>query len=251
MQNERLKIQSDTQSGLFITQIGGGVAENFAARIYFNAKSATAASLSQIKGTHFTPVGSVDFCKEAMLIQGIQFPNFSTYPSALRTYFGRNISATNVGVIRETQQSIFVKPISTKLFTGFIWPQDGEDKEALLSLPDCTMLWCSDVVNFVSEWRYYICNGFILGYGRYDDGDDNAPVPDINIVKSAVIDFENGDAPAGYGLDFGVLDTGETVLVEANDGWALGLYKDSCPPRDYIRLLESRWKELRTTAVNN
>lgn len=32
------------------------------------------------------------------------------------------------------------------------------------------------------------------------------------------------DAPNGYGIDFGVTDDGRTLLIEVNDGYALGSY---------------------------
>jgi hypothetical protein len=32
----------------------------------------------------------------------------------------------------------------------------------------------------------------------------------------------SGLAPAGYGIDFGILSTGETALVEVNDFYSLG-----------------------------
>ena len=47
---------------------------------------------------------------------------------------------------------------------------------------------------------------------------------------------------AGFGIDFGLLSTGETALVEMNDGFALGAYAISA--RDYTDLLIARWEEL-------
>jgi hypothetical protein len=64
--------------------------------------------------------------------------------------------------------------------------------------------------------------------------------PDAEVIRSAIRDYAS--APAGYGIDFGVLDSGATVLVEANDGYSLGSY--SLNSVDYSRLLEARWLEL-------
>lgn len=48
----------------------------------------------------------------------------------------------------------------------------------------------------------------------------------------------------GYGMDIGIsAEDGKTYLVEVNDGWALGLYRDM-PRREYVRLLEARWLEM-------
>ncbi len=62
---------------------------------------------------------------------------------------------------------------------------------------------------------------------------------------------ESGTAPAGYALDAGVLDSGETALVEVNDGYALGFYGSVITQRAerYLDLLEARFSELvRATA---
>lgn len=48
--------------------------------------------------------------------------------------------------------------------------------------------------------------------------------------------------PRGCALDFGVDDRGRTLLVEANDGFALGAY--GLPPLLYARLLSARWSEM-------
>jgi hypothetical protein len=53
---------------------------------------------------------------------------------------------------------------------------------------------------------------------------------------------DSGEAPAGYGIDFGLLSSGETALIELNDGYSLGSYDlDSA---DYTDLLIARWEEL-------
>lgn len=244
MPSESLNSYSDTQYGLFITQIGYSIDEVFAARVYYSAKASTLDNLKQMSDHPFIPVGSVQFSKEAMRLQGISCPSFTTYPDILIPYLKRRVSRTTIGVIRKTTKPVFIKPVEAKLFTGFVWPQDGEDKDIMLSLPDSTQIWSSDIVRFLAEWRYYICNDIIIGCGRYDDGDDLVPLPDINIVQNAVAEFAKNGSPKGYALDFGVLDSGETVLIEANDGWALGLYKGTCSPREYIRLLATRWAEL-------
>ena len=59
-------------------------------------------------------------------------------------------------------------------------------------------------------------------------------------VEAMITTFKN--APAGYSLDIGVTDNGETVLVEINDGFALGNY--GIDPVEYAKLLSARWCEL-------
>lgn len=51
--------------------------------------------------------------------------------------------------------------------------------------------------------------------------------------------------PAGYLADFGLTDEGRTVLIEINDGYALGSY--GLFYLDYAKLLAVRWAELTGT----
>ena len=108
----------------------------------------------------------------------------------------------------------------------------------------------SEPVSFVSEWRYYVVGGVVKGFGRYDpDGADDAPLPDTNIVADAVLAMSAAGANLTYGLDFGVLDTGETVLVECNDAYALGLYGKALSSKDYMNMLKVRWDQISQNKV--
>ena len=62
-------------------------------------------------------------------------------------------------------------------------------------------------------------------------------------IKKAVQEYKT--APAGYSLDFGLTDTGKTLLIEVNDGYALGSY--GLFYIDYAKLLAARWAELTGT----
>ena len=85
----------------------------------------------------------------------------------------------------------------------------------------------------------------------YDDGSEECCHLDMDTVARAVREITGVDGcPRGFSLDFGILeDTGKTVLIEMNDGWALGLYraeKDApFDSRDYARLLHTRWTQMR------
>jgi hypothetical protein len=62
-------------------------------------------------------------------------------------------------------------------------------------------------------------------------------------VRDAVAAYQSsGVAPAGYGIDFGVLSTGETALVEVNEGYGLGSY--GLDDAAYADLIIARWCEL-------
>ncbi len=56
-----------------------------------------------------------------------------------------------------------------------------------------------------------------------------------------VKEFEN--SPKAYCIDVGVLNTGETALIEVNDAFSVGIY--SMSKELYANLLMTRWNELK------
>lgn len=178
------------------------------------------------------PIGTVEFVRKILNRMNIKEPDNISYPLELMTFLNRH-------VYHDTYENVpigyFVKPVETKIFDGHIFTE--KDK----SIHDRTPVWVSEPVKWLAEYRYYIVDGIIVGYGRYDDL-ENDFLPDINIVKSAIEIWKS--SPIGYSLDFGVLNNGKTALVEANDGWSLGYYQGSCSIEDYIKLIQKRWFEI-------
>lgn len=203
------------------------------------------------------PIGSVEFMQRAMDQGSIIRPNLSPYPHRLApvcvTY------TTEVTVKRffralRGRQRMFVKPVRLKQFNGFVCydadsghvydEHDQEQYDILCSLPDDDCVYLGSVVEWASEWRYYIDDrSMILGRGRYDanDTDDRAVQPDAGVVQ-LMIEVLGLDHP--YCLDVGVLSTGETRLVEFTDAWAVGLYGDALNPLQYLRFLAWRWRSI-------
>jgi hypothetical protein len=202
------------------------------------------------------PVGTVEFVSAVMQSRFIATPEHFSYPDRLKKFLRRKIWE---GVFGDHHEDVFIKPRhEVKAFTGSLLSNIDPRQTIAPDFP----VWFSDPVKFVSEWRYYVLRGKIVGAGRYDDGDDFAAKPKINVVRAAVAKMSiAGNCPAGYALDFGVIDgtgspalAGRTALVEANDGWALGYYKwadgdatcgfGRCSPCDYAALLYARWCQL-------
>lgn len=50
------------------------------------------------------------------------------------------------------------------------------------------------------------------------------------------------NAPAGYGMDLGIIEGRGLALVEVNEGFSLGNY--GIPKVDYARIVEARWYEM-------
>ena len=63
---------------------------------------------------------------------------------------------------------------------------------------------------------------------------------DASVIDEAISCWK--DAPIAYGLDIGVTRDGRTLVVEVNDGYALGNYGLS--PLNSINFHKARWKEM-------
>lgn len=186
-------------------------------------------------------VGYVDTVRYAINCFGITAPEMD-YPDELNGYLGRKIWNTKINEIAGSPElwPVFVKPVEDKQFTGVVVksPKDligagicGENQPVL----------CSEVVNFVSECRCFVRYDKILDVRHYRG--DWRLRPDPATIEKAVCNFSS--APAGYAIDFGLTDKGETLLIEVNDGYSLGCY--GLVYLDYAKLLSARWAELTGT----
>lgn len=215
------------------------------------------------------PVGDVGYVQGAMRATGIEPPQSLSYPSPLHGYLHRRVWQAPIGdaleIAKNQGGAVFVKPFAVKQFTGFVYrpslelsklrPADLEQTEILHQLVESVpheLAWFSEPVKFVSEHRYYVCNGAIWGHARYDTEEaEDAPAPDYLTVEKAAAAWQQEGAPASYALDFGVLSDGKTALVEANDAWAIGLYANALSPVRYLHFLAARWNELKGANTAN
>jgi len=174
---------------------------------------------------------------------GLPTPEPMDYPVALLNYLGRRVERSTLGNVRGLVDPVFVKPVEHKVFSGFVWKGcgDPESRRRIVTVHDDTPVWISDPVEFWSEYRVFVLREEIVGVKHYK-GD---PFFALNrgVVEGAVGRMK-GICPAAYALDFGVKrgDEHQTLLVEANDGFALGHYGLS--PVLYVRMLSARWHEL-------
>jgi hypothetical protein len=165
------------------------------------------------------------------------------YPPSLQAYMGRNLWTSTLQKLIADEQSwnIFIKPKdTTKKFAGKII-SEYKDFIGLLDENKDTAIWCSDIVDFKTEWRCFIRYGEILDI-RYYKGDWDSKL-DLTIVRKAVHDFQN--APSAYSMDFGVDQNGNMKLIEINDGHSLGSYGISS--FNYAKFLSARWAEMTGT----
>ncbi len=162
------------------------------------------------------------------------------YPPELADFRGRNIRQIKLKDIREEILPVFIKPVEEKTAPGIV-VKTMADLEDYKQLDQETEIYCSEVVNFISEWRCFLLYGKIIGI-RFYYGDRDVTC-DRNVIDAAAEAYSN--MPAGCALDFGVTDDGRTLLIEVNDGFSLGTYglEDTL----YAKLLTARWAELNGT----
>ncbi|MFE1595509.1 ATP-grasp domain-containing protein [Nocardia sp. NPDC058705] len=193
--------------------------------------------------------GDMDAMHGAMRQLRIPIPQPDDYPEALREFLGRKVWPSTLGEIERAMDSacatpVFVKPAERrKSFTGTVCYSE-RDFAAWGRASRRQRVWCSEVVAWISEYRVYVIDQRIVAVDHYD-GDNSVPL-NMETVESAITAYGRCDtAPNAYGIDFGVLASGETALVEANDGYALGAYDIAAD--QYTELLMNRWSELLTS----
>jgi hypothetical protein len=178
------------------------------------------------------PVGSVEFVRRYADLNRIRLPDSDTYPESLRWALRRPVQRCTFSAV---PPGFFCKPLRTKAFTGGIAAGISE------TVDPSEPVWCSPPIQLLAEFRTYIISGRVVGSSRYDDGDNEAEL-EMDFVHRMIAAYS--DAPVGYALDVGITDAG-SLLVEANDGWALGYYRwGNMNGSDYIKLLTERWMEI-------
>lgn len=173
---------------------------------------------------------------------GVKPPNLPYIPKELENFTKRKMWTSTMQEARNLileGRAVFVKPIETshKHFSGRVFKEFKDTIFSAAVPPECPVI-CSDVVNFVSEYRTFVLDGEILNLKHYKG--DFRVFPDISVIESGVKSYLT--SPVAYAIDFGVTSKNETLLIEVNDGYSLGCY--GLNPIAYSTLLEKRWLEL-------
>ncbi len=174
-------------------------------------------------------------------------PPPNSYPEALRYMLRRSVwESTLKAVLHDLDVNpfhagVFVKPKdSAKKFTGCVLTSLS-DRYLLKGASLQTPVLCAETVYWLSEYRVFVVNSRIAGIRHYW-GDEQIRL-DLSEVEEAIRRFEaSSECTRGYGIDFGVLQNGQTALVEWNDGYALGSY--GLDDALYTELIMARWEEL-------
>ncbi|UPQ85940.1 ATP-grasp domain-containing protein [Ignavigranum ruoffiae] len=159
------------------------------------------------------------------------------YPEEIFKYCGRKIWVTSICKLRNYPLPLFIKPVKEKKAKGIII-NNWEDLKEFDHLNSNELVYCSEVVNFISEWRCFVRYRKLLGVQNYFG--DSEKKPDLSIVSAAIADYDS--MPNSCALDFGVTSDGRTLLIEVNDGFAIGSY--NLPDEKYAMFLMTRWAQI-------
>lgn len=189
--------------------------------------------------------GEIPVMFNAMKKLGIDYKH-DDYPDPLKKYLHRRIWETKLGYMQDKafndylMDPVFIKPKDKlKKFTGFVL-NSRDDWMLTQGASAGTNIVCSEPVKWITEYRVPVVNNVPLDYCNYFGN------PDIMVsrvtVNEMVRDWAKAGAPSAYCLDVGILDTGETALIEINDAFSCGSY--SMSSETYSKLLITRWNEL-------
>lgn len=188
-------------------------------------------------------VGGAGAMVVALAKLGVSLPVIDDLPEVLSFLRGRKVWTSTLGEVRamsdKMHSPLFMKPLGElKAFPGRVV---GSFRDILSTahFPDGMAIQVSEVVRFVSEWRFFVQSGEVIGAGCYQ-GDPRQFI-DRRCLDDA-IEAWGSAAPAAYGIDLGVTDDGRTLLVEVNDGFSLGCM--GLKPMTYSLFLQTRWQEL-------
>jgi hypothetical protein len=188
--------------------------------------------------------GSVAVVCDALARAGRPAPANIDFPAELKSFVGRAISEATMGEVRQWGEEsperlpVHVKPRDRhKLFAGKV-VREYRDFISLSGVPADEPVLVQEVVDLVSEWRGTVLRGKVLNVAHYKG--DALSFPDAKVIAGAVEAFTS--APIGYGMDWAVTADGRAMLVEINDGFALGNY--GVRGHHYTALIECRWRQL-------
>jgi hypothetical protein len=223
---------------IFLTQPGYNTQASFAAMVAIGRPHSYSFDALKNAPAGLVPIGTVEYCREYARLTGVTIPEVDTYPAPLRKFLGRDVRRTTFSQVGLDE---FVKPVKCKAFTGAIKAQVDEE------VPRDEPVYACEPVKFVAEFRTYIhgCEGTHCQYGEGDDVDDGVwrALGDLARDIDGEWHLSGERVPVGYAMDVGLTEDGRLLLIEINDGWALGLYR-GMSAQDYLGLIAARWHEI-------
>jgi len=172
--------------------------------------------------------GFIEDCVKWFKSMNIDVPRPISYPEALNKFLERKIEIIRLGTFKKeenTKYPIFLKPYDQlKLFSGGVISGDFS-KRNFFPYPDDTLIYTSEVLDIVSEYRCFINHGKLIGMKHYQG--EFCVFPNVDKINEMIYEFENSNCnpPVSYTIDVGIInDNNTTILIEVNDGWCCGSY---------------------------
>lgn len=187
-------------------------------------------------------VGWITQVKMAIKNLGIEPPTEIDYPEELEPYYGRKLWKSTLHKIYtdESTWPVFVKPVKGKQFNGKLITKLG-DLVGLGSQED-REIWCSEPVNFLSEYRCFVRYGQVVDCRRYKG--DYRIYPNYDLIDDVIHCYKS--QPAAFTLDVGIVERKngkhQTRVVEINDAYAMGSY--GLHHIDYAKMVSARWSQI-------
>jgi hypothetical protein len=183
-------------------------------------------------------IGFVNDVHQALNKINRPIPQTIDYPDVLKDWMHRSVAKITLKDVLSRNDKIFIKPVSEKLFTGFIWPTYIQ---RVCGLPEDTEILASEIVEFKSEYRTFVLDGEILDCRRYK-GDWSLPLDKDKTIAAVEAMSSWSGCPRAYCLDLGVTENSNCCLVEVNDAYSFGNYGlQDCL---FAKMLEARWDQL-------
>lgn len=199
------------------------------------------------------PVGTPDFVRGFMHVAGISEPRWTCYPGELARHMLQHPRRVTAIAALTAAKPIFVKPVYGQPFKAFVLRADRADMDAqanaqlerLLQLPRAGPVWVAKTLDIVSEWRYYVLYGEVIGFAHFFPlAEDDLPAPGIDDISAAIAATPHD---AAYAIDFALLRSDQTTVTAVRDAWGLELIPfgpDKPDNMDFLRLLWTRWSRL-------
>lgn len=175
---------------------------------------------------------------------GVSVPDFD-YPEEMQQFLGRKTWKDRISHIASDQSTWgnFVKPVKGKAFTGRVI-NGLRDLAGCGSIHEDFEVICTEPLDIKAEYRCFIRYDNIIDIRPYGSNEERYKFTyNYNTVEEMLKAFKNWkDRPMGCSMDICVTSDNKTLLLEMNDGYALGCY--GLNAIDYAKLISARWSQL-------
>ncbi len=171
-------------------------------------------------------------------------PQFDWLSSLPIEYTNRKVELTSLKEARKYPSAIFAKPADDKCFPARVY-ENGASIEASQLLPEETPVLLSEVVTWLVEHRYFVCERKVAVSSPYsyngetiDDSfsESDSDVLECNSFVQKLLSDPQIDLPPAVVIDVGYVNGRGLSVIEANPVFGAGIYR--CDPKLVLSVLE-------------